>query len=41
MAFLEDRVASELNPNVTLEYGFMKALNRKVGLFREASFGRE
>ncbi len=38
MAILEDRVASELNPNVTLEYGFMKALNRTVGLFRAEDF---
>jgi hypothetical protein len=38
MAILEDRVASELNPNVTLEYGFMKALNRTVGLFRAEGF---
>jgi hypothetical protein len=38
MAILEDRVASELNPNVTLEYGFMKALNRTVGLFRSEDF---
>jgi len=38
MAILEDRVASELNPNVTLEYGFMKALNRTVGLFRADDF---
>lgn len=38
LAILEDRAASELNPNLTLEYGFMKALNREVGLFRDASF---
>lgn len=38
IAILEDRVAAETNPNVTLEYGFMRALNRKVALFREASF---
>ncbi len=38
MAILEDRVASELNPNVALEYGFMKALNRTVGLFRSEDF---
>jgi hypothetical protein len=41
MAILEDHVASELNPNVTLEYGFMKALNRTVGLFRAEDFGRD
>lgn len=38
LAVLEDRVASELNPNLTLEYGFMRALNREVGLLRDASF---
>lgn len=38
MAILEDHVASELNPNVTLEYGFMKALNRTGGLFRAEDF---
>lgn len=38
MAILEDHVTSELNPNVTLEYGFMKALNRPVGLFRAEDF---
>lgn len=38
IAVLEDRVARELNPNVALEYGFMKALNRRVGLFRDTSF---
>jgi hypothetical protein len=38
LAILEDHVASELNPNVTLEYGFMKALNRSVGLFRAQDF---
>jgi hypothetical protein len=38
MAILEDHVASELNPNVALEYGFMKALNRTVGLFRAEDF---
>lgn len=38
IAILEDRVADELNPNVTLEYGFMRAFNRKVALFRESKF---
>jgi len=38
IAILEDRVAPELNPNVALEYGFMKALNRRVGLFRSGDF---
>jgi len=38
IAVLEDRVASELNPNIALEYGFMRALDRRVGLFRNAGF---
>lgn len=38
IAILEDRAANELNPNVTLEYGFMKALNRQVALFRDINF---
>lgn len=38
IAILEDRAAAELNPNVTLEYGFMKALNRNVVLFRDINF---
>jgi hypothetical protein len=38
VAALEDRVAEELNPNVALEYGFMKSLNRHVALFRDVQF---
>ena len=38
IAILEDRVADELNPNVALEYGFMRAFNRKVALFRDSKF---
>ena len=38
LAILEDRGANEMNPNLGLEYGFMKALNRRMGLLREASF---
>lgn len=38
LAVLEDQVAAELNPNVTLEYGFMKALNRPVALVRDIGF---
>ena len=38
LAVLEDRGANEMNPNVALEYGFMKALNREVGLLREENF---
>jgi hypothetical protein len=38
LAVLEDCVAKELNPNVTLEYGFMKALHRQVALLRDIGF---
>ena len=38
LAVLEDQVAAELNPNVTLEYGYMKALNRPVALLRDIGF---
>jgi hypothetical protein len=38
IAVLEDRIAAELNPNVALEYGFMKALNRQVALIRDIQF---
>lgn len=38
IAILEDRAAAELNPNVTLEYGFMKAINASVALFRDINF---
>ena len=38
MAILEDCVQQELNPNIALEYGFMKALNRTVALFRQLNF---
>jgi hypothetical protein len=38
IAILEDRAAQELNPNVALEYGFMKANNAGVVLFRDVNF---
>lgn len=38
LAILEDRGANEMNPNIALEYGFMKAMNREVGLLREEGF---
>lgn len=38
LAVLEDRVSAEMNPNVALEYGFMKALNRQVALLRDIAF---
>src|SRR5581483_8679593 len=38
LAVLEDRSGDELNPNVTLEYGFMSALGREVVLAKERDF---
>ena len=39
LAILEDRGANEMNPNVALEFGFMKAMDRTVGLLREQTVG--
>lgn len=38
VAILEDRAKDEFNPNVALEYGFMRALNRNVLLFADVGF---
>lgn len=38
IAILEDEVAEELNPNVALEYGFMKALDHPVALLQWSRF---
>jgi hypothetical protein len=38
VAILEDHVGNELNPNVALEYGFMKGLGRKAALLKERRF---
>jgi len=38
VAILEDHVGDELNPNVALEYGFMKGLGREVVLLEERRF---
>ena len=38
IAVLEDRSGEELNPNVALEYGFMRALGRDAILVKERSF---
>lgn len=38
IAILEDFAAAELNPNVALEYGFMKANNKNVVLLRDINF---
>jgi hypothetical protein len=38
IAILEDRIANEFNPNVALEYGFMRALNKPVLLLADEGF---
>lgn len=38
IAILEDRVADEFNPNVALEYGFMRALNKPALLLADVGF---
>lgn len=38
IAVLEDEVAAELNPNVALKYGFMKALDHPVALLQWSRF---
>lgn len=38
IAVLEDYVGKEFNPNVALEYGFMKGLGREVLLLKEQGF---
>jgi len=38
IAILEDRVADEFNPNVAIEYGFMRALNRPTLLLADEGF---
>ncbi|MDQ3660012.1 MAG: hypothetical protein M3454_02915 [Actinomycetota bacterium] len=38
IAILEDRVANEFNPNVALEYGFMRALNKPTLLLVDEGF---
>lgn len=40
VAVLEDRVADEFNPNVALEYGFMRALAKPVLLLADSGFRR-
>jgi hypothetical protein len=41
VAILEDKVLPELNPNVAMEWGFMRALNRDVLYLAEKSFEKE
>lgn len=38
IAILEDRVADEFNPNIAIEYGFMRALNKSVLLLADTGF---
>jgi hypothetical protein len=38
IAVLEDRVKDEFNPNVALEYGFMRALGKPVLLLKDEGF---
>ena len=38
VAILEDRAANEFNPNVALEYGFMRALNKPTLLLADNAF---
>ena len=38
IAILEDRVADEFNPNVAIEYGFMRALNKPTLLLADIGF---
>ena len=38
IAILEDRIADEFNPNVALEYGFMRGLNKRALLLADTGF---
>jgi nucleoside 2-deoxyribosyltransferase len=38
VAIVEDKVKSELNPNVAMEWGFMKAMGKPVLYLEEESF---
>ena len=38
VAILEDRIANEFNPNVAIEYGFMRALNKPALLLADVGF---
>jgi hypothetical protein len=38
IAILEDRAANEFNPNVAIEYGYMRALNRPTLLLADIAF---
>jgi hypothetical protein len=38
IAILEDRIADEFNPNVALEYGFMRALNKPALFLADTGF---
>ncbi|WP_234124871.1 hypothetical protein [Clostridium hydrogenum] len=38
IAILEDRIVNEFNPNVALEYGFMRALNKQTLMLSDSGF---
>lgn len=38
IAILEDRIRDEFNPNVAIEYGFMRALNKPTLLLADVGF---
>lgn len=38
IAILEDRIKDEINPNVAIEYGFMRALNKQTLLLADVGF---
>jgi nucleoside 2-deoxyribosyltransferase len=40
IAILEDKVKPDFNPNVGIEYGFMRALNKPVLVLAEKDFQR-
>lgn len=41
IAILENYSKQEYNPNVAIEYGFMRALNKPVLLLRDQGFPRD
>jgi nucleoside 2-deoxyribosyltransferase len=41
IALLESYSKQEYNPNVAIEYGFMRALNKRVLLLRDKQFPRD
>jgi hypothetical protein len=41
IALLENHSRQEYNPNVAIEYGFMRALNKRTLLLRDSGFPRD